>query len=127
MRVVEQEGRPTPKRAPSSPPPNEEEKVVIDPSKGGQVEAKEKSAYRALEVKQGQWVWAGLMKVLSIDLFKYGFICPSGIRADPFSPNWETRHGTALAIREVLKMQGAHAGTQCKLVLCNRVHGFTSL
>ena len=67
---MEQQGRPTPKRAPSSPPSNEEEKVVIDPSKGGQVEAKEKSAYKALEAKRGHWIWTGIMKILSVDLFK---------------------------------------------------------
>lgn len=96
IRIVEQEGKPTPKPAASSPPPNEDEKIVIDPQKGGQVEAKEKSSHRALEVKPGQWIWAGLMKVLSVDLF---------------NANWETRHGTALALREVIKLQGAHAGT----------------
>ena len=30
------------------------------------------------------------------------------------SANWETRHGTALALREVIKLQGAHAGTYCE-------------
>jgi TATA-binding protein-associated factor len=68
---VEQEGRPTPKRAASSPPPNEEDKIVVDPQKGGQVEAKEKTSQKALEVRPGQWVWTGLVRVLSVDLFKY--------------------------------------------------------
>ncbi len=30
------------------------------------------------------------------------------------STNWETRHGTALALREVIKLQAAQPGTYCK-------------
>ncbi|KAG8867854.1 TATA-binding protein-associated factor mot1 [Serendipita sp. 405] len=96
IRVVEQEGKPTPKRAPSSPPADDEQKIVVDPQKGGQVEAKEKSPYHPLAINKDQWVWAGLVKVLLVDLF---------------NPNWETRHGTTLALREVIKIQGAYAGT----------------
>lgn len=70
IRVVEQEGRPIAKRHSSSPPPDEESKVVIDPQAGGQVDAKEKAQHKVLEAKPGQWVWAGLTKVLSVDLFK---------------------------------------------------------
>ena len=123
---MEQEGRPTPKRAPSSPPSNEDEKIVIDPQKGGQVEAKEKSAYRALEAKHGHWVWSGMMRVLSVDLFKYDSTAAAYARLLNFgSANWETRHGTTLAIREIVKIQGAHAGTQCKLILFGLRLGLT--
>jgi TATA-binding protein-associated factor len=47
------------------------EKIVIDPTKGGQVEAKEKAAQAlALNVSEGLWVWEGLVNVLQIDLFR---------------------------------------------------------
>lgn len=48
------------------------EKIVVDPTKGGQVEAKEKAATQALAlgVPEGTWVWAGAVSVLLVDLFR---------------------------------------------------------
>jgi len=48
------------------------DKVIIDPTKGGQVEAKEKAATQslALSVPEGAWVWAGTVSVLLVDLFR---------------------------------------------------------
>jgi TATA-binding protein-associated factor len=47
------------------------EKIVIDPTKGGQVEAKEKSSQAlALNVRDGVWVWSGAVSVLQVDLFR---------------------------------------------------------
>lgn len=74
--MVEEEGKPAPKPATSSPVPDDS-KIIVDPQKGGQVDVKEKSSQHALEVKPGHWVWAGLMKVLSVDLFKQVNIYPS--------------------------------------------------
>lgn len=71
------------------------ERVVVDPSKGGAVEAKASEQSKALEVRPGEWVWDGVTKVLEVDLF---------------SPAWEVRHGAALALREVLKAQGKCGG-----------------
>lgn len=49
-----------------------QEKVVIDPSRGGQVEARESGdGYRALGVREGEWVWEGVRNVLEVDLFRY--------------------------------------------------------
>ncbi|THV07958.1 SNF2 superfamily chromatin remodeling protein [Dendrothele bispora CBS 962.96] len=77
-----------------SPAPD---KVVIDPGKGGAVEAKEVKQSKALEVKPGVWIWDGLAKVLEVDLF---------------SAAWEVRHGAAMALRELLKIQGKFGGMQ---------------
>ncbi|ESK94301.1 tbp associated factor [Moniliophthora roreri MCA 2997] len=71
------------------------DKVVIDPSKGGAVSAKDVKPSKALEVGPGVWVWDGLVKVLEVDLF---------------SAAWEVRHGAAMALRELLKIQGKHGG-----------------
>ncbi|KAF8321727.1 hypothetical protein DL93DRAFT_2209827, partial [Clavulina sp. PMI_390] len=75
------------------------EKVVVDPTKGGQVEAKEQTARynQALNVPEGTWVWAGAVSVLLVDLCRY-------------SPNWEMRHGAAMALREIIKIRGVAGG-----------------
>lgn len=44
---------------------------------------------------EGSWVWSGVVGVLLVDLF---------------SAAWEVRHGAALALREILKVQGASGG-----------------
>ncbi|EFI28392.1 Mot1 [Coprinopsis cinerea okayama7 len=67
------------------------ERVVIDPSKGGAVNAKLAKQSKALEVEDGCWIWDGVVKLLEVDLF---------------SAAWEVRHGAALALRELLKVQG---------------------
>ncbi|KAJ7090312.1 SNF2 superfamily chromatin remodeling protein [Mycena belliarum] len=71
------------------------EKVVIDPSKGGAVSPKITKQSRALDVRPGTWIWDGVVRVLEVDLF---------------SAAWEVRHGAAMALRELLKAQGACGG-----------------
>lgn len=75
---------------------NGSDKVVVDPTKGGAVDPKASMQQsKALEVQQGEWVWDGVVKVLEVDLF---------------SPAWEVRHGAAMGLREVLKIQGKCGG-----------------
>lgn len=71
------------------------DKVVIDPSKGGAVSPKSAKQSKALEVEEGVWIWDGVVKVLEVDLF---------------SAAWEVRHGAAMALRELLKLQGKYGG-----------------
>lgn len=71
------------------------DKVVIDPSKGGAIAPKSAKQSKALEVEDGVWVWDGVVKVLEVDLF---------------SAAWEVRHGAAMALRELLKLQGKCGG-----------------
>lgn len=48
-----------------------QDKVIIDPSRGGQVEAHESGdGSRALTVREGEWVWEGVRSVLEVDLFR---------------------------------------------------------
>ena len=88
-----------PKRSdsPKSPVDSPTDKVVVDPTKGGAVSPKAEKQSKALEVRQGVWVWDGLVKILEVDLF---------------SPAWEVRHGAAIALREILKHQGKFGGMQ---------------
>ena len=83
-------------RSDDTKPPGVDE-VVIDPSKGGAVDPKLAAASKALEVHPGQWVWDGVVKVLEVDLF---------------SPAWERRHGAAMALRELIKVQGKCGGME---------------
>ncbi|KAJ7063461.1 SNF2 superfamily chromatin remodeling protein [Mycena amicta] len=69
--------------------------VVIDPSKGGAVSPKAAKQSRALDVRPGTWIWDGVVRVMEVDLF---------------SAAWEVRHGAAMALRELLKTQGACGG-----------------
>ncbi|KAG0705295.1 hypothetical protein DFH29DRAFT_1031866 [Suillus ampliporus] len=71
------------------------EKVTIDPSKGGAVSPKAAQQSHALEVTPGAWMWQGIVALLEVDLF---------------SANWESRHGAAMALRELLKVQGSSGG-----------------
>ena len=41
------------------------DRVVVDPTKGGAVEAKASQQSKALDVQPGTWIWGGLVKVLS--------------------------------------------------------------
>jgi TATA-binding protein-associated factor len=84
------------------------EKVVIDPSKGGAVNPKNSKQSKALEVQPGCWIWDGIAKVLEVDLF---------------SQAWEARHGAAMCLRELLKVQGKHGGMKgmTHFMLSNRV------
>jgi TATA-binding protein-associated factor len=95
--IASEEKAPSGTRA-NSPVPNgsnELEKVVIDPTKGGAVSPKDSKQSKALEVEHGCWIWDGVAKVLEVDLF---------------SPAWEVRHGAAMALRELLKIQGKYGG-----------------
>jgi TATA-binding protein-associated factor len=75
--------------------PTTSEKVIIAPSKGGAVSPKAAKQSRALDVRPGTWIWDGVVRVLEVDLF---------------SASWEVRHGAAMALRELLKAQGACGG-----------------
>ncbi|KAJ7168182.1 SNF2 superfamily chromatin remodeling protein [Mycena crocata] len=75
------------------------EKVVIDPSKGGAVSPKAAKQSRALDVRPGVWIWDGVVRVLEVDLF---------------SVAWEVRHGAAMALRELLKVQGTCGGMRAE-------------
>ena len=98
-RLVGSDDHPTPKQRVDSPKSPAEgpahDRVIIDPSKGGAVAPKTESKSKALEVQSGHWVWDGLVKLLEVDLF---------------SAAWEVRHGAAMALREVLKLQGRYGG-----------------
>ncbi|KAH9948095.1 SNF2 chromatin remodeling protein [Amylocystis lapponica] len=76
------------------------DRVVVDPSKGGAVSPKAEKQSRALEVQPGHWLWGGVVNVLEVDLF---------------SPAWEVRHGAAMALRELLKIQGKFGGMRVDL------------
>jgi len=71
------------------------DKVVVDPSKGGAVNPKNDKQSKALEVRPGTWIWDGIANVLEVDLF---------------SQAWEVRHGAAMCLRELLKLQGKCGG-----------------
>lgn len=77
-----------------------QEKVIIDPSKGGAVSPKAAQQSHALEVIPGAWMWQGIVALLEVDLF---------------SANWESRHGAAMALRELLKVQGSSGGMKGNL------------
>lgn len=69
--------------------------VVVDPSKGGAVNPKNDKQSKALEVRPGTWIWDGIANVLEVDLF---------------SQAWEVRHGAAMCLRELFKLQGRSGG-----------------
>ncbi|KZV70640.1 SNF2 superfamily chromatin remodeling protein [Peniophora sp. CONT] len=99
-RVIAKEDKPTASSSRLTSPPAGTDKVVVDPTKGGAVSPKSEKQMQALRVQPGVWVWDGLVKVLEVDLF---------------SPAWEVRHGASMALRELLKIQGAHAGMRAGL------------
>ena len=77
------------------------EKVIVDPTKGGAVSPKSAQQSKALDVQPGVWVWDGVLRVLEVDLF---------------SAAWEVRHGAAMALRELLKVQGKYGGMKGTLL-----------
>jgi TATA-binding protein-associated factor len=107
-RLIASDERSNPSSRLGSPSPSvnglSADRIVIDPSKGGAVSPKSSQEPKALEVKPGYWVWDGLVKVLEVDLF-----CAA----------WEIRHGAALALRELLKIQGKCGGMQGQYFLPN--------
>ncbi|GAA6059472.1 hypothetical protein JCM10212_005411 [Sporobolomyces blumeae] len=80
-------------------------KVVIDPAAkakaraaeqgGGEVQAGMGTGVNSLAVTPGEWPWHTTVSRLAVGLL---------------SPSWETRHGAALGLREVLRLQGACGG-----------------
>ncbi|KAF9792249.1 SNF2 chromatin remodeling protein [Thelephora terrestris] len=87
------------------------DKVVVDPSKGGAVNPKNDKQSKALEVRPGTWIWDGIANVLEVDLF---------------SQAWEVRHGAAMCLRELFKLQGKTGGMKgtSSPLLCD--HGQTA-
>jgi len=81
----------------SSPAPNTNS--ASECPKGGAVAPKSAKQSKALEVENGLWIWDGVVNVLEVDLF---------------SPAWEVRHGAAMALRELLKLQGKSGGMRGK-------------
>ena len=88
------------------PPPSraEADVVVVDPSKGGAVDPKDmssaaKAGQALMPSRDGAWIWDGLFRALEVDLF---------------APAWEVRHGAAIALRELVRICGAHGGTRSR-------------
>ncbi|GAA6037551.1 hypothetical protein NBRC10512_002557 [Rhodotorula toruloides] len=81
----------------------EDSKVIIDPAAkakererlGGEIQAKEAADRAEMEVEVGEWPWRGAVERLAVGLL---------------APSWETRHGSALGLREILKLQGGGGG-----------------
>ena len=90
--------------SPMSVTNSQSEKVVIDPTKGGAVSPKAAQQSKALDVLPGVWVWDGILRVLEVDLF---------------STAWEVRHGAAMALRELLKIQGKYGGMKGTPLPCH--------
>lgn len=94
--MINPEDGTTPNSRLGSPSPSAAvEKVVVDPSKGGAISPKITSQSKALQVDSNVWIWDGVVKVLEVDLF---------------SAAWEVRHGAAMGLRELLKLQGRCGG-----------------
>ncbi|KAK4058278.1 TATA-binding protein-associated factor mot1 [Microbotryomycetes sp. JL221] len=86
----------------------EDGKVVIDPGlkakqkaqqqqkQGGEVSVDEtRKDWADMEVKVGEWPWRGPVERMAVGLV---------------SPLWETRHGAALGLKELLRLQGSGGG-----------------
>jgi TATA-binding protein-associated factor len=50
---------------------------------------------KAIAVAEGEWPWAGVIRLLELELF---------------DPVWSTRHGAACAMRDIVKTQGVYGG-----------------
>ena len=61
---------------PVAPSPTSEtgassDKIIVDPTKGGQVAANDKANKTiTLDAREGQWVWQRLVEVLEVDLVR---------------------------------------------------------
>ncbi|GAA6002172.1 hypothetical protein JCM10207_003108 [Rhodosporidiobolus poonsookiae] len=85
----------------SSAPPDGA--VVVDPAAkakererlGGEIQAKEAAERAEFEVKAGEWPWRATVERLAVGLL---------------ASSWETRHGTALGLKEVLRLQAGSGG-----------------
>ncbi|GAA6038936.1 hypothetical protein JCM8097_000582 [Rhodosporidiobolus ruineniae] len=77
--------------------------VVVDPATkakererlGGEIQAREAAERAEFEVKAGEWPWRITVERLAVGLL---------------SSSWESRHGAALGLREVLRLQGSGGG-----------------
>ncbi|GAA5855493.1 hypothetical protein JCM8547_007859 [Rhodosporidiobolus lusitaniae] len=89
--------------APVAPATSDDGKVVVDPAAkarereriGGEMQAKEAAERAEYEVTAGEWPWKNAVERLAVGLL---------------STTWETRHGAALGLREVLRLQGGGGG-----------------
>lgn len=77
--------------------------MVVDPAAkaaerarlGGEIAAKEEAQRAEYEVRAGEWPWRA---------------CVERLAAGLLAPAWETRHGAALGLREVLRLQSDGGG-----------------
>ncbi|TKY89152.1 hypothetical protein EX895_001683 [Sporisorium graminicola] len=69
--------------------------AASSPAAGGAAPAAYTSSANPFQVRPGEWPFRLVVDTLSVDLF---------------SPTWETRHGAALGLRELLKTQGSGGG-----------------
>ncbi|SPO28928.1 related to MOT1 - transcriptional accessory protein [Ustilago trichophora] len=69
--------------------------AASSPAAGGAAPAAYTSTANPFQVRPGEWPFRLVVDTLSVDLF---------------SPTWETRHGAALGLRELLKTQGSGGG-----------------
>ncbi|KAK4703463.1 TATA-binding protein-associated factor, partial [Phenoliferia sp. Uapishka_3] len=96
--------------------------VVIDPGAkakqkaalelqngGGEVSVDGVETRAEMEVRAGEWPWRGTVERLAVGLL---------------SANWETRHGAALGLKEVLKLQGAAGGKIAGLTLSDNAERY---
>lgn len=78
-------------------------KVVIDPAAkakererlGGEIQAKLEAERATTEVKAGEWPWRAVVERLAVGLL---------------ASSWEMRHGAALGLRELLRLQASGGG-----------------
>ncbi|GAA5886029.1 hypothetical protein JCM5296_007067 [Sporobolomyces johnsonii] len=78
-------------------------KVIIDPSAkakerarlGGEIQAAATSSLAEFSITPGEWPWRTTVERLAVGLL---------------ASAWETRHGSALGLREVLRLQGGGGG-----------------
>ena len=69
--------------------------AASSPAAGAAAPAAYASSANPFQVRPGEWPFRLVVDTLSVDLF---------------SPTWETRHGAALGLRELLKTQGSGGG-----------------
>lgn len=69
--------------------------AASSPASGGAAPAAYGSTSNPFQVRPGEWPFRLVVDTLSVDLF---------------SPTWQTRHGAALGLRELLKTQGSGGG-----------------
>ncbi|EST08987.1 SNF2-related [Kalmanozyma brasiliensis GHG001] len=69
--------------------------AASSPAASGALSAGYTSSANPFQVRPGEWPFLLVVDTLSVDLF---------------SPTWETRHGAALGLRELLKTQGFGGG-----------------